>query len=277
MRFWKSSIGLLRCSSGEEKALQYLIVISEVEMKKLIEICLESAESVLQAEKGGADRVELCSDLFEGGLTPTIGTFKTARKLAKNIRINVMIRPRGGDFCYSDAEFEVMKEDLLTLKAAGADGIVFGILNPDGSIDEARTAELVALASPLPVTFHRAFDMSRDPYESLETLIRLGVKRILTSGMEPTVMDGMVLLSDLVKKAGDRIIIMPGCGISERNFKYLDEHIQAKEYHVHLPAEHASKMEYRPGHIYMGGMLRQTEFAITETSASRVSTIVKEA
>lgn len=245
-------------------------------MKKIIEICLESVESVVAAQKGGADRVELCSDLFEGGLTPTLGTFTVARKLASAIKINVMIRPRGGDFCYSDEEFEVMKEDLISLKNAGADGIVFGILTPEGDIDEERTRALVALASPLPVTFHRAFDMSKDAFKSLETLIDLGVKRILTSGLEPTVMEGLPLLTELVKKAGDRIIIMPGCGISERNFKYLDEKINAKEYHVFLPKEISSKMEYRPSHIYMGGLLRQPEFSIFHTDNERVSNIVKE-
>jgi len=245
-------------------------------MKKIIEICLESVESVVAAQKGGADRVELCSDLFEGGLTPTLGTFTVARKLASTIKINVMIRPRGGDFCYSDEEFEVMKEDLLSLKNAGADGIVFGILTPEGDIDEERTRALVALASPLPVTFHRAFDMSKDAFKSLETLIDLGVKRILTSGLEPTVMEGLPLLTELVKKADDRIIIMPGCGISERNFKYLDEKINAKEYHVFLPKEISSKMEYRPSHIYMGGLLRQPEFSIFHTDNERVSNIVKE-
>ncbi len=245
-------------------------------MKKIIEICLESVESVVAAQKGGADRVELCSDLFEGGLTPTLGTFTVARKLASAIKINVMIRPRGGDFCYSDEEFEVMKEDLISLKNAGADGIVFGILTPEGDIDEERTRALVALASPLPVTFHRAFDMSKDAFKSLETLIDLGVKRILTSGLEPTVMEGLPLLTELVKKADDRIIIMPGCGISERNFKYLDEKINAKEYHVFLPKEISSKMEYRPSHIYMGGLLRQPEFSIFHTDNERVSNIVKE-
>lgn len=245
-------------------------------MKKIIEICLESVESVVAAQKGGADRVELCSDLFEGGLTPTLGTFTVARKLASTIKINVMIRPRGGDFCYSDEEFEVMKEDLISLKNAGADGIVFGILTPEGDIDEERTRALVALASPLPVTFHRAFDMSKDAFKSLETLIDLGVKRILTSGLEPTVMEGLPLLTELVKKADDRIIIMPGCGISERNFKYLDEKINAKEYHVFLPKEISSKMEYRPSHIYMGGLLRQPEFSIFHTDNERVSNIVKE-
>ena len=243
-------------------------------MKKLIEVCLDSVDSVIASEKGGADRVELCSSLFEGGLTPSFGTFKQAKKVTKDIKINVMIRPRSGDFCYSDNEFESMKEDLLLFKSAGCDGIVFGILNPDGSVDEKRTQELVKLASPLPVTFHRAIDVSSNIFDSMETLINLGVKRILTSGSEPTVLEGMFILKELVEKAGDRIIIMPGCGISEKNFEYLDSNINAKEYHVYLHSEQDSKMKYKKDDIYMGGMLRQAEFLISHTSSSRVQNIV---
>lgn len=242
-------------------------------MKPLIEICLESVESVIAAEKGGADRVELCSDLFEGGLTPTIGTVKTALKKS-NIKINVMIRPRGGDFCYSDEEFEVMLEDVRALKDTGINGIVFGILTPEGDVDIVRSKELIELARPLPVTFHRAFDMTRNPYKSLEDLINLGVDRVLTSGQEATVPEGADLLEELVKIAGDRIIVMPGCGITERNFPKLQEKIKAKEYHIYLPKEISSKMVYHPGHIYMGGLLRQSEFTITHTSSQRVSQVM---
>ena len=242
-------------------------------MKPLIEICLESVESVIAAEKGGADRVELCSDLFEGGLTPTIGTVKTALKKS-NIKINVMIRPRGGDFCYSDEEFEVMLEDVRALKDTGIYGIVFGILTLEGDVDIVRSKELIELARPLPVTFHRAFDMTRDPYKSLEDLINLGVDRVLTSGQEATVPEGADLLEELVKIAGDRIIVMPGCGITERNFPKLQEKIKAREYHIYLPKEISSKMVYHPGHIYMGGLLRQSEFTITHTSSQRVSQVM---
>jgi copper homeostasis protein len=238
-----------------------------------IEICLEDAASVIAAEKGGADRVEFCADLFEGGTTPSLGMFLAAKKHA-SIPMNVMIRPRGGDFCYSDIEFEAMKEDVKVFKAHGANAIVFGILTPDGEIDVKRSEELIALARPLPVTFHRAFDMTRDAFRSLDTLIGMGVDRLLTSGMEPTVMDGMETLAQLVRKAGDKIVVMPGCGITERNFAYLDEHIHAKEYHVFLPKEYDSKMTYRPGYIYMGGMLRQPEFFINHTDAERVAGIV---
>lgn len=241
--------------------------------RPIIEICLESVESVIAAEKGGADRVELCSDLFEGGLTPTIGTVKTALKKS-NIKINAMIRPRGGDFCYSDEEFEVMKEDIKAFKETGINGIVFGILTPEGDIDVKRSKEIIELARPLAVTFHRAFDMTRDPYKSLEELIKLGVDRVLTSGQEATVPEGADLLEELVQIAGDRIIVMPGCGITERNFPKLRAKIKAKEYHIYLPYETTSKMKFHPGHIYMGGLLRQSEFTITHTSSSRVSDVM---
>lgn len=241
--------------------------------RPIIEICLESVESVIAAEKGGADRVELCSDLFEGGLTPTIGTVKTALKKS-NIKINAMIRPRGGDFCYSDEEFEVMKEDIKAFKETGINGIVFGILTPEGDVDVKRSKEIIELARPLAVTFHRAFDMTRDPYKSLEELIELGVDRVLTSGQEATVPEGADLLEELVQIAGDRIIVMPGCGITERNFPKLRDKIKAKEYHIYLPYETTSKMKFHPGHIYMGGLLRQSEFTITHTSSIRVSDVM---
>lgn len=238
----------------------------------LIEICLESVESVIAAQKGGADRVEFCSDLFEGGCTPSLGTFRTAKRLA-SIPMNVMIRPRGGDFCYSEVEFEVMKEDARIFKEEGANAIVFGILTPDGEIDMERSKELIDIVRPLPVTFHRAFDMTRDASRSLEKLIELGVDRVLTSGLEPTVPEGADTLAALVQQAGDRIVVMPGCGITERNFPSLHEKIKAREYHVFLPKEFRSRMEYHPGHIYMGGMLRQSEFSVSHTDASRVHNV----
>ena len=241
-------------------------------MKPIIEICLEDVQSVLAAQNGGADRVELCSDLFEGGLTPSLGTVLTAKRVS-SIPINCMIRPRGGDFCYSDLEFQVMKEDIMAFKKAGVNGIVFGILTPQGDVDVERCRQIIEIARPLSVTFHRAFDMTRDPYKTLDDLIGLGVDRVLTSGQEATVPEGMDLLADLVRIAEDRIIIMPGCGITERNFKKIHERIGAKEYHVHLPMEEVSKMEFHPGHIYMGGLLRQSEFSIAHTDESRVGTI----
>jgi len=239
-----------------------------------IEICLEDADSVIAAEKGGANRVELCSDLFEGGTTPSLGMLLTA-KAHTSIPINAMVRPRGGDFCYSEVEFETMLRDVQLFKENGANAIVFGILTPEGEIDVERSKKIIEAARPLPVTFHRAIDMTKDLNKSLEILISLGVERVLTSGGEPTVMEGILKLKELVEQAGDRIVVMPGCGITEKNFEYLASVVGAKEYHVFLPKEYESKMTYRPGTIYMGGMLRQPEFLINHTDAQRVKTIIE--
>jgi copper homeostasis protein len=241
-------------------------------IKPKIEICLENIESIIAAQEGGADRVEFCSDLFEGGLTPSLGMFRTARKKV-SIDMNVMIRPRGGDFCYSDLEFETMLEDTKIFKEEGANAIVFGILNPDGSIDSERSAKLIEAARPLEVTFHRAIDMSNNALESLQTLIDLKVERVLTSGLEASVMEGLITLKEMIAYAKDDIIVMPGCGISERNFEFIKKELQAKEYHVYLPMEQQSKMLYTPNHIFMGGELRQAEFVITNTDNRRVKTI----
>ena len=238
-----------------------------------IEICLDSVESVIIAERAGADRVELCSDLFEGGLTPTVGTFLLAKERT-NIPINVMIRPRGGDFCYSDIEFKVMKKEALFFKENGADALVFGILTPDGEIDKIRTKELIDIARPLPVTFHRAFDMTRDAFRSLDALISLGVERVLTSGLEATVLEGADTLRALVERAGERMIVMPGSGINERNFNKIKNLIGAKEYHMGLSSSITSKMVFHPGHVYMGGLLRQNEFTISRAGEERIRSVV---
>ena len=238
-----------------------------------IEICLDSVESVIIAERAGADRVELCSDLFEGGLTPTVGTFLLAKERT-NIPINVMIRPRGGDFCYSDIEFEVMKKEAMFFKENGADALVFGILTPDGEIDKIRTKELIDIARPLPVTFHRAFDMTRDAFRSLDTLLSLGVDRVLTSGLEATVLEGADTLRTLVERAGERMIVMPGSGINERNFNKIKNLIGAKEYHMGLSSSIPSKMTFHPGHVYMGGLLRQNEFTLSRAGEERIRSVV---
>ncbi len=239
-----------------------------------IEICLESVESVLIAEKGGADRVEFCADLFEGGITPSLGSFKVA-KANSSIEMAVIIRPRGGDFCYSDLEFATMQEDIKLFKEAGADCVVLGILTPEGEIDVERTKKLIDLARPMEVTFHRAFDVTKDAFKSLDTLIELGVDRVLTSGLEPTVSEGLDTLIELVKRAGDKIIVMPGCGLTERNFAALHAKIGAKEYHLLLPGSVESRMLFRNPDIYMGGMLRQAEYLITHTDLERVKAVTE--
>ena len=239
----------------------------------VLEACVDSVEAAIAAQDGGADRVELCANLLEGGTTPGAGTIQLARE-SIYIGLNVMIRPRGGDFCYSETEFEVIKLDLELAKKLGADGAVFGILNEDGSVDVERTGELVELAQPMSVTFHRAFDMSRDPYEAMEALIALGVDRILTSGQEVSALEGLDLIADLVQKAGERIIIMPGGGITERNTKKIVQQSGAREVHVYAPMSVESRMKYRNTQCFMGGELRPPEFTLTVTDAERIRAFV---
>ena len=249
-------------------------VIAVSVQKPIIEICLDSVESILAAQRGGAHRVEFCSDLFEGGLTPTLGAFQVAKQVS-NIPINVMIRCRGGDFCYSDLEYEVMISDAKLFKDAGANALVFGFLTPEGTIDTERTKQFLDIAAPLEVTFHRAFDMTRDPFEAIETLIELGVHRVLTSGQEATVFEGLDLLSELIRRYGKDIVIMPGAGITERNFERIHQKLGSDEYHMYLHSERQSACSYRPDHIYMGGLLRQPEFLIQHTDVDRVFYMVK--
>ncbi|HEX7411014.1 MAG TPA: copper homeostasis protein CutC [Bacteroidales bacterium] len=197
----------------------------------LVEVCVDTLASALAAEQGGASRVELCSALSEGGLTPSSGTIRIARILL-SISINVMIRPRTGNFLYSEAEFDVMLQDIEVARQNRADGIVGGILLPDGTVDVLRTKEFVKAANPLPVTFHRAFDVATDPYKSLEDIIECGCVRILTSGQKATAPEGSKLIAELVKQAGTRIIIMPGSGINEKNAASLLSATGAHEIHL---------------------------------------------
>jgi len=242
----------------------------------ILEVCIDSVEAAIAAQQGGAHRVELCADLLEGGTTPSAGTIQLARR-SVDIDINVIIRPRGGDFCYTPIEFEVMKLDIETAKAAGANGVVIGILNEDGSVDKERTRELVALARPMSVTFHRAFDMTRDPYEALETLIELGVDRVLTTGQESSVLEGLDVITNLLEKAGERIIIMPGGGITEHNFKKIVEASGVVEVHFLAPGTRESPMTYRNPNCFMGGELRPPEFSLAVTDPARVSAFVRAA
>ncbi|GAB3912338.1 copper homeostasis protein CutC [Larkinella knui] len=181
-----------------------------------IEICAFSLESCLIAQASGAARIELCGGAGEGGTTPSYGLIELARQQI-SIELYVMIRPRGGDFLYNATELAVMRRDIETAKQAGADGVVFGLLNADGTVDEEQTTELVQLASPLPVTFHRAFDLTRDPLEALEAVIRTGAQRILTSGQQASAEAGIPLLRQLAEQAGNRIEIMAGAGVTATN------------------------------------------------------------
>lgn len=245
-------------------------------MSIILEICIDSVESAIAAQEGGANRVELCDNLLEGGTTPSAGTIALARKHIE-IDLNVIIRPRGGDFLYSDIEFEVMKYDIEQARQLGANGVVIGLLNADGSVDAARTATLVELARPLSVTFHRAFDMARDPYEALETLISLGLDRVLTTGQESSALEGLDLITELVQQAADRIIIMPGLssGVSEQTVRKIVSQSGVREIHTTASASLDSGMTYRNPRSFMGGELRPPEFARMVTDARRVSEFVK--
>lgn len=245
-------------------------------MSIVLEICIDSAEAAIAAQQGGANRVELCDNLLEGGTTPSAGTIAVARKHI-DIDLNIIIRPRGGDFCYSEVEFEVMKYDVEQARRLGANGVVIGLLNPDGTVDVTRTAELVELARPLSVTFHRAFDMSRDPHEALETLISLGIDRVLTTGQESSALEGLDLITELVRHAADRIIMMPGLfsGLSERNVAKIVGQSGAKEIHTTASGTSDSRMTYRNLRSFMGGELRPPEFTRTVTDSNRVRDFVR--
>ena len=221
----------------------------------IYEICVDSVAGVRAAKTAGADRVELCADLLEGGTTPSLGMTREARRIA-GIGLNVMIRPRGGDFLFGDDEFAIMKADIDTAKAEGADGVVIGLLTADGVIDAERTRDLVARARPLSVTFHRAFDMTPDPFAALETLVGLGVDRVLTSGQEASVLEGLPLVAELVRRAGNRIIVMPGGGITARNAERIMAAASPREMHFAALEPQAGGMKFRRHHVFMGGELR---------------------
>jgi copper homeostasis protein len=224
-----------------------------------LEICVDSVESAMLAQFAGADRIELCNNLPEGGTTPGFGMISSARENLC-IGINVIIRPRGGDFLYSDLEYDIMKREIEACSECGMDGVVLGILLPGGEIDIERTAKLVELARPMSVTFHRAFDMCKDPFKGLEDIIATGAERLLTSGMKNKAEDGIGLISNLVKRADDRIIIMPGSGINAANILTIARETGAKEFHLTGRKVIESEMIYRRPDISMGGSADLTEF-----------------
>lgn len=217
----------------------------------LLEICVDSVESAMAAERGGAQRVELCSDLLEGGIAPSPGLIELVRK---RVRIDVftMIRPRGGDFCYTAEEFAVMKADIRYAKDLGTNGVVLGILDADGYVDVARTRELVDLAKPLPVTFHRAFDVSADLGNSLERIILSGAQRVLTSGGKRRAVDSMQDISDAIRRAQDRITIIAGGGLSPENIRMVAEGTGATEFHASLSTRTPSPVRYKSQSLFLG-------------------------
>lgn len=238
-----------------------------------VEVCAFSVESCLNAQQAGATRIELCGGLYEGGTTPSYGLIKRAREVT-TLQLYVMIRPRGGDFCYDDEEFLVMKQDIELAKELGADGVVFGLLLPTGEVDEVRTAELVALAKPLQVTFHRAFDVANEPFEALEAVIRTGAVRILTSGQENSALDGAELLTQLAKKAAGRIDLMAGSGVNVINAVRLAQTgVQA----LHLTGKAARKgqMIYQKEGVSMASVLPTDEYEIIYSDALKIRSVVE--
>jgi copper homeostasis protein len=240
-----------------------------------LEVCANSVTSALAAQEGGAVRVELCENLYEGGTTPSHGEILLARKLL-HIKLYVLIRSRGGDFLYTDHEFEVMAADVRYCIEAGCDGIVIGILNADGTVDKKRCAELVNMAKQwgLGVTFHRAFDMCADMFRAMEDIIELGCERILTSGGKSTAMEGATTIAHLIEKAEGRITIMPGSGVSETNVADLVYFTKATEVHSSARVRLPSKMDYKNDHIIMGDNYGD-EYSYDVTDTDRVRNILK--
>ena len=212
-------------------------------MKFKLEVIGFTIESCMIAQAAGAHRIELCDNPSEGGTTPSYGFIKTARENL-SIELYPIIRPRGGDFLYSEIEFEVMKADIENCKSLGCDGVVIGILNADGTVDKKRCKQLVEIAHPMKVTFHRAFDRTNDPFKAMEDIISIGCERILTSGQKNLATDGEELLNKLVKQANNRIIIMPGSGVNSDNIETLVKNTNTTEFHTSARTFVNSKMEF---------------------------------
>jgi copper homeostasis protein len=241
--------------------------------KILLEICCGSIDDAIQSQSGGADRVELCSALFLGGLTPSIGTIQEATRRLR-IPVMVMVRPRGGGFCYTDAEFATMQRDAEASLDSGADGVVFGILKPDGRIDRRRTERMRRVIGTREAVFHRAFDVTPDPLQALEQLIDLGITRVLTSGQKPSAPEGAELIAKLIKKAGKRIEILPGGGIRPYNMKSVVQRTGCRQIHMTAWRKVEDRSTHANADISFGGALTPPEDFYDMTDAGQVKEIV---
>ena len=238
----------------------------------ILEICAGSVESAIAARDGGAQRIELCAALEVGGVTPSAGLIAEARKI-EGLVLNVIIRPRGGDFLYNEHEAACMEQDIRTCRELGVDGVVIGALTPEGDIDTTLCGRLIKAANGISITFHRAFDMCRDPKEALGQLISLGCHRVLTSGQAATAEAGIPLLKELVQLAGERIIIMPGCGVNSGNAARILKETGATEIHASARKSVGSGMLFRHSGVSMGNP-DSDEFARKETDVNEVRAIV---
>jgi copper homeostasis protein len=242
----------------------------------LIEICVEGIDGLIAAQQAGADRVELCASLIEGGITPSLGTVRLALELA-TVPFHVIVRPRGGDFLYSDGEYRSMLADVEALRELGVAGVVIGCLNADGTIDETRMTELASRAGPLSVTCHRAFDMTRDSAEALEALVRCKVGRVLTSGQRDTAVEGADLLGRLVAQAADRIVVM-GCGeLDAGNIGSVRQRTGLREMYFAALKNVPSSMLYRNPRVGMGGTDLDREYRNTITDGDAVAATIRAA
>jgi copper homeostasis protein len=235
----------------------------------LIEICVEGIDGLAAAQAAGADRVELCASLLEGGLTPSVGVIKQALAVAM-IPFHVIVRPRGGDFLYSELEFLTMLDDVRACRDMGVAGVVIGCLTADGRIDEARMTELTEAARPMKVTCHRAFDMTRDPEEAIEALVRCGIDRVLTSGQRDTALEGIDILQRAHDAARGRILIMACGALDESNIAEVLRRSHADELHFASLVTKSSGMKFRNPHVGMGGTAMEREFELTVTDTSAV-------
>ena len=235
----------------------------------MLEACVDSVESALSAQAGGADRVELCDNLLEGGTTPSAGLIAACCERLR-IPVHVLVRPRGGDFVYSEVELDVMRRDIAVARQHGARGVVIGVLLPDGAIDIPRTRALVAAARPLSVTFHRAFDFTVDPDQALDDLMALGVDRLLTSGQAPIAALGAGILARLVRRAAGRIAIAAAGGLSEENIVQVVERTGVPEVHVRATALLESAASYRPTHLSLLKQPLPNEYDRAVTDPERI-------
>ncbi|HUX95618.1 MAG TPA: copper homeostasis protein CutC [Bacteroidales bacterium] len=243
-------------------------------MKFKLEICIDSIESALNAQIAGADRVELCDNLLEGGTTPSYGTIISARN-NMDIGLHVIIRPRGGDFLYSDDEYDIMRRDIDICGESGVDGVVIGILTHDGLIDVERTAKLVEYATPMSVTFHRAYDMCADPLKGLEDIIDTGADRLLTSGQKNKTVDGVELIRKLINIASGRIIIMPGGGIDDLNIASVAKLSGASEFHLTGRKTIQSGMNFRKQEVIMSGYEGYDEFSRKIADPDKIRRVIE--
>ncbi|WP_049580407.1 copper homeostasis protein CutC [Streptomyces sp. SBT349] len=243
-------------------------------MSPRFEVCVDSVDGALTAQDAGAHRVELCSALFEGGVTPSVGLMETVLGAAPDIEVNVLIRPRGGDFLYDRHETSAMVRDIETAVGLGAHGIVLGALTAEGDVDLALCRRLLAATGGRSVTFHRAFDMARDPFEALERLVGLGVDRVLTSGQDVSALEGAPLIARLVEAAGDRLVVMPGGGVTERNVARVLRLTGAREIHFSAGMTVDGPATHRNSRALMGGTLSRNEYARRLTSPAGVRGII---